>query len=98
MLFRSEFVCKRERFRACEIADFPKSLRRCLRLRPSSTERLEDFVRLSYAPVIRQTISRFVNVVVFLSMDDDRRRGVGEMIRVCGVDADDAYVIEEVTA
>jgi len=55
-------------------------------------------VRLSNAAVIRQTISRFVNVVVFSSMDDDRRRGVGEMIRVCGVDADDAYVIEEVTA
>lgn len=55
-------------------------------------------MRLSNAPVIRQTISRFVNVVVFLSMDDDRRRGVGEMIRVCGVDADDAYVIEEITA
>ena len=37
-------------------------------------------MRLSNAPVIRQTISRFVNVVVFLSMDDDRRRGVGEIV------------------
>ena len=60
--------------------------------------RLEDLVRLSNAPVIRRTISRFVNAVVFLSMDDDRRRGVGEIIRVCGVDANDAYVIEDVTA
>ena len=59
--------------------------------------RLEDLVRLSNAPVIRRTISRFVNAVVFLSMDDDRHRGVGEMIRVCGVDVDDEYVIEEVT-
>ncbi len=58
--------------------------------------RLEDLVRLSNAPVIRRTISRFVNAVIFLSMDDERRRGVGEMIRVRGVDADDAYVIEEV--
>ena len=30
-------------------------------------------------------------------MDDDRRRGVAEMIRVCEVDADDAYVIDEFT-
>ena len=56
--------------------------------------RLEDLVRLSNAPVIRWTISHFVNAVVFLSMDDDRNRGTGEMICVCGVDADDAYVIE----
>lgn len=60
--------------------------------------RLEDLVRLANVPVIRRTISRFVNVVVFLAMTDDRQRGVAEMIRVCGVDGDDAYVIEEIGA
>lgn len=58
--------------------------------------RLEDLVRLSKAPVIRRTISRFVNALLYLEMDDQRRRRVVEMIRVLGVDDDDAYLIEEV--
>ncbi len=58
--------------------------------------RLEDLVRLSKAPVIRRTISRFVNALLYLEMDDQRRRRVVEMIRVLGVDDDDAYLIQEV--
>jgi len=58
--------------------------------------RLEDFVRLSKAPVIRRTIARFVNALLYLELDDQRRRRVAEMIRVLGVDDDDAYLIEKV--
>jgi len=55
-----------------------------------------DFVRLSKAPVIRRTIARFVNALLDLELDDQRRRRVAEMIRVLGVDDDDAYLIEKV--
>ncbi len=58
--------------------------------------RLEDLVRLAKAPVIRRTIARFVHAIVFLEMDDQRRRRVVEMVRVLGVDANDEYVLERV--
>jgi type IV secretion system protein VirB11 len=56
--------------------------------------RLEDLVRLAKAPVIRRTIARFVNAIVYLEMDDARRRRVAEMIRVLGVDERDEYLVE----
>jgi len=37
-----------------------------------------------------------VNALLFLEVDDLQRRRVVEMIRVLGVDHDDAYLIEEV--
>lgn len=58
--------------------------------------RLEDLVRLAKAPVIRRTIARFVNAIVYLEMDDNRRRRVAEMIRVLGVDERDEYRVEGV--
>jgi Flp pilus assembly CpaF family ATPase len=58
--------------------------------------RLEDLVRLAKAPVIRRTIARFVNAVVYLEMDEHRRRRVAQMIRINGVNSDDAYEIEDV--
>jgi Flp pilus assembly CpaF family ATPase len=56
--------------------------------------RLEDLIRLAKAPVIRRTIARFVNTILFLEMDEQRHRRVAGMIRVLGVDEHDEYVIE----
>ena len=56
--------------------------------------RIEDLVRLAGAPVIRRTIARFVNVLVYVEMDGDRKRRVSEVVCVRGVDANENYIIE----
>jgi Flp pilus assembly CpaF family ATPase len=58
--------------------------------------RLEDLIRLAKAPVIRRTIARFVNTIVYLAMDENRNRRVAGMIRVLGVDENDNYLTEAV--
>lgn len=58
--------------------------------------RLEDLIRLAKAPVIRRTIARFVNTVLFLEMNEQRQRRVAGMIRVLGVTEHDEYVIKSI--
>jgi len=58
--------------------------------------RLEDLIRLAKAPVIRRTIARFVNTIVYLEMDDNRTRRVAGMVRVLGVDENDEYIVEKI--
>jgi len=54
--------------------------------------RLEDLVRHGKAPVIRRTIARFVNTLIHLEMDDQRRRKISEFMHVDGVDEQDEYL------
>lgn len=58
--------------------------------------RLEDLVRLAGAPVIRRTIARFVQTLIFLDMGDDRVRRVAEVVRVLGVDAAGEFMLQSV--
>ncbi len=58
-------------------------------------QRVEDLVRLAGAPAIRRTIARFVQLVVHLEMTPDRsQRYVSQVVRVLGVDAEDAYILQ----
>jgi Flp pilus assembly CpaF family ATPase len=54
--------------------------------------RLEDLIRLANAPVIRRTIARFVNTIVFLEMDDNRKRKIVELVNINGVNERDEYI------
>jgi Flp pilus assembly CpaF family ATPase len=58
--------------------------------------RLEDLIHLAKAPVIRRTIARFVNIIVYLEMDDNKQRRIAGMIRVIGVNDQDDYIIERI--
>jgi Flp pilus assembly CpaF family ATPase len=58
--------------------------------------RLEDLIRLAKAPVIRRTIARFVNTIVYLEMDENRNRSIAGMVRVLGVDENDEYIVNRI--
>ncbi len=59
--------------------------------------RLEDLLRLNGKTPVRRMIARVVDVLVYMHRDRRTgRRRVGEIARVDGVDAQDAYVVEEI--
>jgi Flp pilus assembly CpaF family ATPase len=56
--------------------------------------RLEDLLRAGQALPLRSMIVRFVDLVVYMHMDEDGRRSIGDVQRVMGVDTGGDYILE----
>jgi type IV secretion system protein VirB11 len=60
-------------------------------------QRVEDLLRLAKQVPIRRTIARFVNLLVFMDIDDQGRRRVADVQQLTGVTDSDEYVLEAIS-